>query len=61
MIDSRNLDQPCVGNSGRQLATAFDAHQGIARQVDNQGWNLYGMKNSGNVDLTIHAHQRDCS
>jgi hypothetical protein len=22
-------------------------------------WNLYGMKNSGNVDLAIHAHQRD--
>jgi hypothetical protein len=29
--------------------------------VDNQGRNPYGMKNSGNVDLAIHPHQRDCS
>ena len=59
MVGPRNLNQSCAGDASGQLAAAFDAHQRVIRQVDNQGRNPYGTKNSGNVDFAIHPHQRD--
>ena len=58
MIGPRKLDQSGVGNAGCQFATALHADQGVICHVQDKGWNLNGVKNSGNVDVTIHAHER---
>ena len=56
MVGPRNLHQSGVRNAGGQFATAFDVDQRVTRQMDDEGRNLYGRKNSGNIDLAIHTH-----
>ena len=40
-----------------QFAAAFHADQSVLCPMEDQRWELYGMKNAGNIYLAIHGHQ----